>query len=190
GGVIVDGGHRMGPGHEKESFLPSSASPGVRTAPLIGRYEFPEDWRIILCLPDVTQGASGAVEQNIFQKCCPIPLQEVQELSHIILMQMLPALIDQDLDQFGKSVSALRQIGFKREELALQPPVLHDILNYMDTCGTAGAGMSSFGPALFALTDTNGAGRASDIRSYLHDRCEGEVRIVRGCNNGAIIRRT
>lgn len=189
GGVIVDGGHRMGPGQEKESFLPSSASPGVRAGPLIGRYEFPEDWRIILCLPDVMQGASGKVEEKIFQMCCPIPLHEVQALSHVILMQMLPALIDQDLDQFGRSISAIGQIGFKRQELAIQPPVLHDILDYMGTCGTAGAGMSSFGPALYALTDTNGAGLASDIRSFLDERCGGEVRVVRGCNNGAVIRR-
>jgi len=190
GGVIVDGGHRLGPGKEKESFLPSSASPGVRTAPLIGRYEFPEDWRIILCLPEIRQGASGMAEQNIFQRCCPVPLPEVQKISHLILMQMLPALIDQDLDQFGRSVSALRGLGFKREELSLQPPVLHDILDYMSTCGTAGAGMSSFGPALYALTDTNGEGQASDIRSYLNEQCGGEVRIVRGSNSGAIIKRT
>jgi beta-ribofuranosylaminobenzene 5'-phosphate synthase len=190
GGVIVDGGHRMGPGQEKESFLPSSASQGVRPPPLIGRYPFPEDWRIILCLPHIRQGANGPTEQNIFQRCCPVPLQEVQELSHIILMQMIPALIDRDIDQFGRSVSAIGKIGFKREELALQPPVLHDLLHYMDTCGSAGAGMSSFGPVLYALTDTNGAGLASDIRSYLKDHSGGEVRVVRGRNNGAIIRAT
>lgn len=188
GGVIVDGGHRFGPGKEKDSFLPSSAANGVRKAPLIGRYEFPKDWRIILCLPKAAPGASGQIEKDIFRQSCPVPLPEVEKVSHLILMQMIPALIEEDLDQFGRSVTALRQYGFKRNELALQPPVLHDMLEYMTSCGTAGAGMSSFGPALYALTDTNCTGLAEDIRSYLHDQCGGEVRIVRGRNTGAAIR--
>ena len=188
GGVIVDGGHRFGDGQEKSSFLPSSASKGVNLAPLIGRYEFPRDWRIVLCLPALHPGASGETERSIFQKRCPVPLPEVQELSHVILMQMIPALIEEDLDQFGNAVNALRNGGFKKEELALQPPVLHNILDYMSGCGTAGAGMSSFGPALYAVTDTNSAGLAGDIRSYLNDRCGGEVRVVKGRNSGATVR--
>jgi beta-ribofuranosylaminobenzene 5'-phosphate synthase len=58
GGVIIDGGHRFGPGKEKNSFLPSSAAKGVKKPPLIGRFDFPEDWRIILCLPDSTPGTT------------------------------------------------------------------------------------------------------------------------------------
>lgn len=187
GGVILDGGHRFGPGQEKESYLPSSASSGIKEAPLIGRYEFPEDWRIILTLPAVGPGANGSAEKDIFQRCCPVPRSEVQELSHLILMQMIPALIERDLSQFGASVNALRGLGFKREELALQPPVIHDLLSHMAECGTAGAGMSSFGPALYALCDTNSAALASEIRSYLNERCGGEVRVVKGCNSGASV---
>jgi beta-ribofuranosylaminobenzene 5'-phosphate synthase len=188
GGVILDGGHRFGPGKVKESYLPSSASVGVSPPPLIGRYEFPEDWRIILCLPSLVPGANGSAEKTIFEQCCPVPLHEVQQLSHIILMQMIPSLIEGDLDQFGQSVSSLQHVGFKREELALQPPALHEILEYMDTCGTAGAGMSSFGPALYAICDTNCSNLAGDIKSFLNERCEGEVMVVRGRNTGASIR--
>jgi len=188
GGVIIDGGHRFGSGKEKESYLPSSASPDVKLAPLIGRYEFPESWRIILCVPDLPPGANGEEERQIFQKRCPVPLTDVQELSHRILMQMIPSLVEEDMDQFGDAVNALRSVGFKKEELSLQPPVLHDILDYMSGCGCAGAGMSSFGPALYAVTDTNARGLAGDIRSYLNERCGGTVQVVRGRNTGAAIR--
>lgn len=188
GGVILDGGHRFGYGKDKESFLPSAAASGVKLAPLIGRYEFPEAWRIILCLPDLPPGANGDAERGIFQKHCPVPLPDVQKLSHRILMQMIPALLEEDLDQFGSAVNALREGGFKKEELALQPPVLHEILDFMTGCGTAGAGMSSFGPALYAITDTDASGLAGDIRSYLNEQCGGEVRIVQGRNTGASIK--
>ena len=190
GGVIVDGGHRFGPGKEKDSFLPSSAAKGVRKAPLIGRYDFPADWRIILCLPDARPGASGKEEKEIFKKSCPVPLPEVEKISHLVLMQMIPALLEEDLDQFGRSVTALRKYGFKRDELALQTPALHNMLEYMTSCGAAGAGMSSFGPALYAITDTNSTGLAGDIQSYLDEQCGGEVRVVRGKNTGASIRCT
>ena len=91
-------------------------------------------------------------------------------------MQMIPALLEEDLDQFGRSVTALRKYGFKRDELALQTPALHNMLEYMTSCGAAGAGMSSFGPALYAITDTNSTDLAGDIQSYLDDQCGGEVR--------------
>ena len=135
GGVIVDGGHRFGQGKEKESFLPSSASKGVKKAPIIGRYEFPKNWRIILCLPDARPGASGQAEKEIFTNSCPVPLPEVEKISHLVLMQMIPALLEEDLDQFGRSITALRRFGFKRDELALQTQALHNMLDYMTSCG-------------------------------------------------------
>lgn len=190
GGVIVDGGHRFGPGKEKDSFLPSSATKGVKKAPLIGRYEFPKDWRIILCLPDAFPGASGQYEKDVFRQACPVPLPEVEKISHLVLMQMIPALIEEDLDQFGRSVTALKQYGFKKDELALQPPHLQNTLDYVIGSGVAGAGMSSFGPALYAFTDTNSISLADDIKSYLNEHGGGEVRIVKGKNTGASIRCT
>ena len=112
GGFIIDGGHRFGPGQEKQVFAPSSASKGVPPPPVIARHAFPPDWRILLAIPDLPAGASGSHEVDIFRKHCPVPLDEVQALCHEVVMRMLPALVEHDLDRFGSSINAIQNLGF------------------------------------------------------------------------------
>ena len=85
GGFIIDGGHHF---DDKCEFLPSSASKAI-PAPILARYDFPEEWKVILAIPDVKNNVSGTEEVNIFQEYCPIPLREVQQMSHLILMKMM-----------------------------------------------------------------------------------------------------
>lgn len=147
GGFILDGGHKMG---VKKAFLPSSFSKGMPPAPLLADYEFPP-WDIVLAIPPL-KGAHDIYEKDMFAKLCPIPLCEVERLCHIILMQMMPAILDKDLDTFGKSINAVQDVGFKKRELDLQPGA-REMLDIVRSSGAAGAGMSSFGPTVYAITD-------------------------------------
>ncbi|MCD1293846.1 beta-ribofuranosylaminobenzene 5'-phosphate synthase [Methanocella sp. CWC-04] len=150
GGFILDGGHRM---NSKKAFLPSSFSKGVPPAPILLRYEFP-DWDIVLTIPPA-KGAYDVYEKDMFAKLCPIPLNEVEKISHIILMQMLPAIVEKDMDNFGKAVNSIQEIGFKKRELDLQKGA-RELIDVIRSAGAAGAGMSSFGPAIYAVTDSPG----------------------------------
>jgi beta-ribofuranosylaminobenzene 5'-phosphate synthase len=147
GGFILDGGHRM---EAKNAFLPSSFSKGVPPAPILCQRDFP-DWDIVLAIPP-TKGAHDLYEKDVFANVCPIPLNEVEKLSHIILMQMLPALAEEDMDNFGKAVNAIQEVGFKRREVDLQPTA-RGLIQALLSGGAAGAGLSSFGPAVYAITD-------------------------------------
>ena len=166
GGFIVDGGHRFGPDCEKTGFAPSSASKGVQPPPVLMRHDFPVDWRILLAIPALPEGASGTREAEIFRTCCPVPLDEVQTLCHEILMRMLPGIAEQDLDQFGTSVNTIQQLGFKKVELSFQPREVTGLLDAMRAAGAAGAGMSSFGPTLYAIGDTGMQGIERAAQSY------------------------
>lgn len=182
GGFIIDGGHKI---EEKPNFLPSSAS-SASPAPLITRYDFPEDWKIILAIPNVPAGASGPKEVNIFQKYCPIPLEEVQKLSHILLMKMMPAVVEKDIGSFGDSVNQIQTTGFKKVELDLQHPLIHNLIENMKSAGAAGVGMSSFGPTVYAITDTD----TKEILKAAKDTMKevgGELITTRAQNSGAII---
>lgn len=183
GGFIIDGGHRV---CEKPGFLPSSAS-YASPAPLITRYEFPEDWNIVLAVPDVPAGASGPEEVNIFQKYCPIPLEDVQKLSHILLMKMMPSVVEEDIDSFGDSVNQIQTTGFKKVELELQHPLISTLIENMRSAGAAGAGMSSFGPAVYAVTDT-GSGEISKAAQNTMKDVGGELIITKAQNSGVIIK--
>ncbi len=153
GGFILDGGHTFGPDAEKQTFLPSSASKTC-VGPLLARFDVPEDWRFVLITPNVRPGAHDQEEVNIFQRFCPIPLAEVQALSHLILMKVMPSIATGNLAAFGQAISAIQQVGFKRIEVSLQADVVKNLLPYLVEQGACGAGMSSFGPTVYALTDS------------------------------------
>lgn len=144
GGFIVDGGHDI---VKKGGFLPSAAS-NVSPPPVISRLDFP-DWNIKIMMPD-SIGAFGSNEVDIFEEECPIPVSEVRELSHIILMQLLPSIVQEDFGLFRRSINSIQNIGFKRRELHRQPDS-HSLVEELQDRGYA-AGMSSFGPAVYAIS--------------------------------------
>lgn len=188
GGFIIDGGHTFGTHGEKSQFSPSSASRGLRPAPVTVHRPFPEDWRILLAIPDLPPGASAAREVDIFRTRCPVPIEEVRAISHEILMRMLPALAERDLDAFGTGVNHLQNLGFKRVELDLQPPAVHDLLGVMRDAGAAGAGMSSFGPALYAIGDSGMKSVESAVKASLERMGGGETLMTTANNAGALQR--
>ncbi len=188
GGFIIDGGHRFGPGAEKTGFAPSSASKGIRPAPVTVRHDFPQDWKIVLAIPAVDPGASGSREADIFRTCCPVPVDEVRTLCHEVLVKMLPAIVEHDLDLFGSSVNAIQRVGFKKVEHTFQPPEFAGLLDAMRDAGAAGAGMSSFGPALFAFCDTGVSDVESAARSFMDGWCSGTTFVTTARNTGAAVR--
>jgi len=180
GGFIIDGGHHHG---EKPDFLPSSASE-ASPPPIIARYDFPKDWKVVLVIPHVEKNVSGEKEVNIFQEYCPIPLEEVQRLSHLLLMKMMPAVLEKDLEGFGEAVNSIQNIGFKKIENRLQKPVIGEIMQFLRDAGAPGVGMSSFGPTIYAVTDS-----PQCIVSAANDALAdvgGNIIETRAQNNGAV----
>lgn len=185
GGFIVDIGHKFA---EKGSFSPSSASI-TPPAPVIFREDFPQ-WDIILALPGNNfQGAHDVREVDIFKQVCPIPLQEVQEVSHIVLMQIMPAILEKDIKSFAKAVNQLQTVGFKQREVQLQHKKVIDLIEILQTGGAQGAGMSSFGPVVFAFSDNrnNSLKLQKKAQDFLNDTVGGTVMLTQANNNGAHI---
>jgi beta-ribofuranosylaminobenzene 5'-phosphate synthase len=186
GGFIVDGGHKF---VDKGSFSPSSASK-TPPAPVIFREDFP-DWEIILALPgeDMHIGAHDAQEVDIFRKECPIPLHEAQAVSHIVLMKMMPAIMEKDIESFGQATNYLQTIGFKQREVQLQHQAVRDLIELLQDSGAYGAGMSSFGPVVYAFTNNpeDAANLQEDAQAFLDNTIGGKVIITKANNTGASI---
>jgi beta-ribofuranosylaminobenzene 5'-phosphate synthase len=188
GGFIIDGGHAFGQGREKDVFKPSSASAGVHPPPVIVRHEFPSDWRILLAIPRIPAGASGTKEKDIFRCHCPVPVDEVRELCHEILMRLLPGIVERDLDLFGSSVNAIQGLGFKKVELGLQPGEIRALLETVRSAGAAGAGMSSFGPTIYAIGDTDMKAIQRAAQAFMDEHGGGSTLVTRARNCGALVR--
>jgi len=116
---------------------------------VITRHDFP-DWRLALIIPREGASFAGAREVDVFKKYCPIPLAEVQKLSHVVLMKLLPALVEEDIVAFGEAVNMVQRVGFKRVEVELQHPRVRKLLSIAQK-HSYGAGLSSFGPVIYCL---------------------------------------
>ena len=136
GGFIVDGGHRFP--EEKASFLPSSAVGDVPPPPILLRYAFPE-LPLLIVMPNCSR-IYGAAERELFRTLCPQPEGVAQQLSHILLLQILPALIEGDMFNFGSALNRIQTLGWKRVEIDAQGAELQLTLDYLRDSGAFGAG--------------------------------------------------
>ncbi len=154
GGFIVEGGRR--PGED-----------GI--APLIGRFEVPERWRCVVAVPPGSPGLSGEAEAAAFEQLPPPPEAEVERVSHLVLMQLLPALVEGDLVSFGGALSAVQRITgawFAPQQGGVFAPGQGEaLIRQMAGWGAAGVGQSSWGPAVYGLVEGADAGVA------LAERC-------------------
>ncbi len=147
GGFILDGGHRYP--DQKSSFLPSSAAGNVPAPPLLLRHPFP-DWKLLIVIPRCTH-ISGETEVQLFKTLCPQPQSTAEQLSHLILLQLLPAIFEADRCAFGAAINEIQTFGWKKVEIDAQGGVLQQTLDFLRENGAIGAGVSSWGPAIFAI---------------------------------------
>lgn len=144
GGFIVDGGHRFP--EEKSSFLPSSALGDISPPPVLLRYSFPEV-PLLIVMPNCSR-IYGDKEIELFKTLCPQPEWVSQKLSHILLMQILPALVEEDMPTFGKALNQIQTFGWKKVEIDAQGVELQLTLDFLRDSGAFGAGVSSWGSAI------------------------------------------
>ncbi|MBZ9657203.1 beta-ribofuranosylaminobenzene 5'-phosphate synthase family protein [Phyllobacterium lublinensis] len=177
GGVIVDAGKGNGGG-----------APTV-----ISRIPFPEDWRIILVLDTFTQGIHGEAEIEAFRNLAPFPVATSAIICRQVLLNMMPALIEQDIAAFGSAVEAIQtEIGnyFAPAQggiFASRP--VEATLHRLAKAGAFGIGQSSWGPTGFAFAASQAD--AERIADGIGGRSPGTmIQIVSGRNAGADIAHT
>ena len=102
GGLIVDGGRR------NEADIP----------PLLARVPFPEAWSILIVRPPGESGLHGPEENRAFANLPPITRDVTDSLCRLVLLEILPAVIERDLEAFGRRT--LGELGYGSRK---SPPV-------------------------------------------------------------------
>jgi beta-ribofuranosylaminobenzene 5'-phosphate synthase len=148
GGFIVEGGRKVG---------------SEDIAPLLARFAMPPHWRCLVAVPAGARGMSGEAETAAFEQLSAPPDREVERVSHLVLMQLLPALVEADLRSFGEALSAVQRITgawFAAQQGGIFAPGLTaQLVADMTAWGAAGVGQSSWGPAVYGFVDSSEAGR-------------------------------
>jgi beta-RFAP synthase len=179
GGLIVEGGRRR----DQEEC-----------GPLLARHAFPPTWRCVVAVPDARSGMSGAAEEEAFAALPPPPQHEVEHVSHLVLMALLPALAEGDLAAFGAALTEIQQINGRWFENVqgsrFAPGPSEELVRRMAEWGASGVGQSSWGPAVYGIVegDAAAAALAERVRGVLNGA--GQVYEGPFRNEGARVRRS
>jgi beta-RFAP synthase len=179
GGFIVEGGRRVG---------------SDDIAPLLARFSIPEQWRCVVAVPRGSPGLSGDAEAAAFEHL-PAPAErEVERVAHLVLMQLLPALVEGDLGSFGAALTEVQRVtgGWfaPAQGGVFAPGPSATLVRRMAEWGAAGVGQSSWGPAVYGLVADAEAGR--ELARRVAEIVGPEGRVFEGgfARSGAGIRRS
>lgn len=146
GGVLLDGG-------KGDSDQPP---------PIISRFAFPEEWRVLLITDRSSDGVHGEAEVDAFQNLPPFPAESAAHLCRIAVMKALPALAEHDIDGFGSAIAEIqRTVGdyfAPAQGGRYASSGVSEVLQWIDDQGIGGIGQSSWGPTGFALLGSAGRG--------------------------------
>lgn len=177
GGLAVDGGR----------------GPATAVAPLIARLPFPEHWRVLLVLDRARQGLHGEAELGAFAALPPFSDTLAAHLCRLVLMQALPAVVENDISGFGAAIAEIQvRLGdyfapAQGGQRFASPDVAGTVAD-LARAGAHGIGQSSWGPTGFAFAASTA--EAERLAAAARRRTVGsaiEIHVCRGLNHGAEI---
>ena len=177
GGLVVEGGVRGG---------------AERPAPLLMRHAVPDEWRIVVVVPNAQPGLSGVAEAQAFTKLVP-SAERSAAVAQLVLTSLLPALVERDLEEFGGALTRVQQLvgdAFATVQGGRFHPRAGPLVDALLRGGAAGAGQSSWGPAVYGVVGSEAAGRQLARRMEDVVGGEGSVELVVFDNRGARVERS
>ncbi|QLD90959.1 GHMP kinase [Natronomonas salina] len=187
GGFVVDAGHPT------ERFTTAPPAAGEWEVPAVAaRHEVPADWRFVLVLADAEQGRSGDAENESMRAVVENADPAVaDDLAALLVRRLLPAVAEGRLEAFGDALGAFGRLNgawYADEQGGVyRPPAGRLIDALAERPSVRGVGQSSWGPAVYGVTD---ATLADDARVAAEDALsaadvDGSVRVVAPRNEGA-----
>ena len=157
GGFIVDGGNK-----------PNHSTP----PPLLAHHQLPNEWRMVLIMDPEHKGVHGQQEKNAFTTLAQFPLVNSQAICHLCLMQLLPALVEKELDQFGNAITKIQRLIGDHFAPAQGGRYTSDkvarVLEHALTLGHTGIAQSSWGPTgvVFVGSEIAATSLITDLKTY------------------------
>ena len=187
GGFVVDAGHPT------EQFTTDRPADGAWTVPpVLARHSLPDDWRFLVVLPDVEAGRAGDDEdasmRSVVERADPTI---ADELATLLVRRLLPAAAAGRLDVFGSALAEFGRLNgawyADAQGGVYRPPAGELVDRLHDSRAVHGVGQSSWGPAVYGVTDVDRAPAARDAaRAALDDvGVDGEVLVTRADDTGA-----
>jgi beta-ribofuranosylaminobenzene 5'-phosphate synthase len=189
GGFVVDAGHPT------ERFTTAPPAAGEWTVPAVtARHDLPDEWRFLVVLPDAEEGRSGESEDESMRSVVENADPSIADsLATLLVRRLLPAAAEGRLEAFGDAVGDFGRLNgawYADEQGGVyRPPAGRLIDALAESPAVRGVGQSSWGPAVYGVTDRSLADEAHEAADAALSSIGvgGSVRIVRPRNDGARI---
>ncbi|MFC7046662.1 beta-ribofuranosylaminobenzene 5'-phosphate synthase family protein [Halobacteriaceae archaeon GCM10025711] len=189
------GGFVLDAGHPTALFTPDPPETGSWQVPAVAaHHHVPDDWRFVVALPDVAPGRDGEEEDASMRAVVADADPDVaDEISGRITRQVLPAVAGGDREAFGAAVAAVGRLNgswYADEQGGVYRPPVGDVVETLrESPAVSGAGQSSWGPAVYGVTDADHAADAAAAAERALDEAGtgGEVLVSRPRNRGATV---
>jgi beta-RFAP synthase len=196
GGFVLDGGHRIvsGPNDAFAADRPTREVEKNHIPPVLFRHSMPKDWIFVTVIPATRPGFNGEKENNAFQQLPQAPASLVEKISRALLIRMLPALVEKDIENFGRALTDIQcMVGdcFAAVQGGrFANPVSEKVVDFLVNKGAAGIGQSSWGPTVYGLVKGKAKARllAFETQVFLGSLGGGRVFCVQPQNRGAQVR--
>ena len=191
------GGFVLDAGHPTERFTADRPPRGEWTVPSVAaRHAVPDDWRFVVVLPDAEPGRNGDDEEasirSVVERADPAIAEEI---ATVVTRRVLPAVAEGDHEAFGSAVAEVGRLNgawYADEQGGVyRPPVGELVSELADSPAVAGAGQSSWGPAVYAVTTESRADAAREASDAALSAAGvgGDVLVAEPRNRGARIER-
>jgi len=193
--TFEDGGFVLDAGHPTARFTTDRPEVGRWSVPPVAaRHPIPEDWRFLVVVPDAPSGPSGDAEdrsmRSVVESAAPPPSDR---LAGVIARRVLPAITEGSVERFGAAVAEVGRLNgtwYADEQGGVYRPPAGELVAALDDAPAVyGAGQSSWGPAVYGVTDVERAAAARTAGRNALDAADvdGRVLVVEGRNRGAVV---
>ncbi|SFK74792.1 beta-ribofuranosylaminobenzene 5'-phosphate synthase [Halogranum rubrum] len=190
--TFEEGGFVFDAGHPTTRFTTDRPMDGEWTVPPVAvRHAVPDDWRFLVCVPDADPGRSGDDEdasmRSVVERADPAIADRI---AGILARRLLPAVATGSAERFGEAVAEVGRLNgawYADEQGGVyRPPVGELVERLAESPAVYGAGQSSWGPAVYGVTDETHADAAVEVGEDALDAVGGgRAFVARGRNVGA-----
>lgn len=166
GGFIIDSGKPM--------------SEGDKFPGLLLRYNFPEEWHIVIVIPKNEKGLYGEEELVVLKHVEHTKVDFDKDLCRIIVMKLLPGILEKDIHSVGQAIEGIqKKVGKIFEDVQggiFRKGMTSDCIKLMKEGGLIGVGQSSWGPVAYGITERRKI--ADEVAKMLMDSFRGKCKVL------------
>jgi beta-ribofuranosylaminobenzene 5'-phosphate synthase len=193
--TFEEGGFVIDAGHPAERFTTRPPVEGEWTVPApVARHTLSESWKFVVVIPAIDSGRSGEREDRAIDRVVERADPAIaDDIARLVSQRVLPAATEDNWMEFGSAIGELSRLNgawYADEQGGVYRPPLGEIIDALAASpAVAGAGQSSWGPAIYGLTDSESADTArTAARDALSSAgVDGEVMVCAPRNEGARI---